>query len=584
MRAVAEDLPEPDVLDLLAAAPEEPADRAAYLTLIGQHAQRRALDPDGSLLAPAYRAAAGELRERLRTILAAEGAGEVIRVVVTGDQRDRIAELSHDELDYLGHHLAEHHRWDGLRRLARDLPLAEAAAAARLLPADQRTSETAALLTAPDTWSPERLRAVGARLPGQKVISLRKGHARVSFSPDQAELAVNTTQVPPDAVIPTMLVETIDIGTGESTVRLREQRRGQTPNRAQSILHLGDEIIRSRLLHGADPAITRVHPRRERIPLEGPAIISDLRRASTGAVAITSSGLVFIDRDSSRQRHIAVPRIAEKAEPRISRNPRFSKFYSCRITTLPEAQLIAAVFRDHILVMDEHGTLLHDVRGKVSLATFLTPDSLAVIPPHTHGRCHIWILSSFDSAELQSVPGAGWVAFQGWAVFAGLRRFPLDPDFAEEATSRLTEPELLDRLPELLVAPGGPGWLKDEDPNRRFVAVSPYGDTIVISMHEPPLPQPRYDVWTWGRLEVHSPYLSSAREALERPLLHATPQDRHRVRELRSRIGDPGVREALGLLDACLEVRFGGDIALGTGPVSAGGGPHDITLGADRAE
>ncbi|MGP3970103.1 hypothetical protein [Streptomyces sp. 6N223] len=43
--------------DLLAAAAAEPRDRAAYLTLIGQDAQRQALAPDGSLLALAYRAA-----------------------------------------------------------------------------------------------------------------------------------------------------------------------------------------------------------------------------------------------------------------------------------------------------------------------------------------------------------------------------------------------------------------------------------------------------------------------------------------------------------------------------------------------
>lgn len=59
------ELTDPDVLELLAVAPAEPADRAAYLVLIGQGAQHRALDPDGSLPTLAYRTAVPETRERL---------------------------------------------------------------------------------------------------------------------------------------------------------------------------------------------------------------------------------------------------------------------------------------------------------------------------------------------------------------------------------------------------------------------------------------------------------------------------------------------------------------------------------------
>jgi hypothetical protein len=81
------------------------------------------------------------------------------------------------------------------------------------------------------------------------------------------------------------------------------------------------------------------------------------------------------------------------------------------------------------------------------------------------------------------------------------------------------------------------------------------------------------------RLTVHSPHLPSARELLERPLLHSTPHDLQRVRELHTRIGDPAVRDALDLLAACLTDRFGGDIALGTTTAVPPGGPHDIALG-----
>ncbi|MDO0931122.1 hypothetical protein QQY66_05290 [Streptomyces sp. DG2A-72] len=53
----ASELLEADVLELSAVGPEGSLDRAAYLTLIGQSAQRQSLDPDGSLLAPVHRAA-----------------------------------------------------------------------------------------------------------------------------------------------------------------------------------------------------------------------------------------------------------------------------------------------------------------------------------------------------------------------------------------------------------------------------------------------------------------------------------------------------------------------------------------------
>lgn len=85
-----------------------------------------------------------------------------------------------------------------------------------------------------------------------------------------------------------------------------------------------------------------------------------------------------------------------------------------------------------------------------------------------------------------------------------------------------------------------------------------------------------------GTLEVHSRFLPTARALLERPLLHSGPQDIQRARELRSKIGDPAVRDALALLESCLAARFGGDIALGApGPIPAGG-PTDIALGTNR--
>ncbi len=67
---------------------------------------------------------------------------------------------------------------------------------------------------------------------------------------------------------------------------------------------------------------------------------------------------------------------------------------------------------------------------------------------------------------------------------------------------------------------------------------------------------------------------------VEQPLLHGGPQDAQRVRDLRTKMGDPVLRDAPHLLAACLRERFGGDIALGSGPVTVSAAT-DIALGKD---
>ncbi|WP_155059141.1 hypothetical protein [Streptomyces blattellae] len=247
VRRRAADLPDPDVGDLLAVAPSEPADQAAYLTLIGQPAQRQALDPDGSLLALAYRAATPGLRGRLRTVMAAEGDGEVIRVVVTGDRRDRIAEMTYDELDYLAHHLAERQDWAELRRLTRDLPPAKAAAAAALLPVPERAGGVAEVLSGASVRSPGQLRDLVDRLPQKPLIThvvsaeVPAWYYRASFSPDTSELALRYGRSKLN-LSSELCVETLRIGTGEVTRHFdgKALSRQETGN---SVLHLGDEIL-----------------------------------------------------------------------------------------------------------------------------------------------------------------------------------------------------------------------------------------------------------------------------------------------------------------------------------------------------
>jgi hypothetical protein len=106
--------------------PTEPVELARFYALTRQPGQRRALDPDGSLLAAAYRAASARVRTALREALADEGDLDAVRVA---DGRD----------------------WAGLWRLAQEAPLADAVDVVQMIdeswrPASQRERDLYALL------------------------------------------------------------------------------------------------------------------------------------------------------------------------------------------------------------------------------------------------------------------------------------------------------------------------------------------------------------------------------------------------------------------------------------------------------
>jgi hypothetical protein len=117
--------------------PAEPVELARFYVLTRQQEQWRALDPDSVLLAAAYRAANQDVRTALREALAGQGDLDVLRVVVAGDDT-RVPDMTKDERDYLTRQFAADRDWAKLWRLARDLSLPDAVAAAAMIDEDWR--------------------------------------------------------------------------------------------------------------------------------------------------------------------------------------------------------------------------------------------------------------------------------------------------------------------------------------------------------------------------------------------------------------------------------------------------------------
>jgi hypothetical protein len=212
-------------------APGDPVERALFFVLTGRHAQHRAADPDGSLLAAAYRAADEPTRAAVREELAGAGDLDLVRVVAGGPGPGRRPALTADESGYLVGQLAGRRDWAGLWRLAPGLPLAEAVAAVARFgdgwqPADDRGR---ALFRRLARMSPAEI--AGARAALDPVLIQIDGTiVRGSISPDGRWLAV--------ATLADSSIDLFELPAG--TLAMRYDNPGFHP---RLLLHLGDALL-----------------------------------------------------------------------------------------------------------------------------------------------------------------------------------------------------------------------------------------------------------------------------------------------------------------------------------------------------
>ncbi len=90
--------------------PGDPVRQAGFYALTAQSQQQHALDPDGTLLATAYRGADQRARAALREAVAGDVDLDVVRVV-SGGSGSELEALTKTERDYLRDRLAKRREW-----------------------------------------------------------------------------------------------------------------------------------------------------------------------------------------------------------------------------------------------------------------------------------------------------------------------------------------------------------------------------------------------------------------------------------------------------------------------------------------
>ncbi|MFC5753711.1 hypothetical protein [Actinomadura rugatobispora] len=178
--------------------PSDPVRRGVFLLLTRRPEDRRAADPDGSLLALAYEAAGERERARIRTAVIGDGDLDLLRIVM-----DRSTRLSGEEIGHVTGQYARHGRWDDLWRLVATLPLVHAVEAMRLFtgggaeaaawrPRDADLEVFGALARLTPQAAAEGLRALAS--VGALELSVPGRIAEVSIDPSGRRLAVSSRE------------------------------------------------------------------------------------------------------------------------------------------------------------------------------------------------------------------------------------------------------------------------------------------------------------------------------------------------------------------------------------------------------
>jgi hypothetical protein len=594
-------------------APADPVRRAAFLLLTGQASRYRAADPDGSMLAMAYQAADVSDRRRLREAMVRAGDLDVMRVLIGPGSPDRPGRLSAAERRFLSIQLAERRAWSQLWALLRELPLLDAAEAARSFedgwqPATEAGRRLFARLRSADL---DLLAKLAGRDRNGRAGMVRGHHGRqlartrvattgevlaCAVSPDSRQVAL---MVQPSPYGPRVDLRVFDL-LGDEWVEVYEDVGGpwsaQELRRGGRLLHLGDAVVGCRRLRGVG-----TWPYSEVLErfAAGPARVLCQVRGNF-ALAPTTGGFVALDADADfvhptvrEARHLWFFTTSGELVRKVPLGDLGVRpGFGSRAEVLdvdPVTRRLALGGSDGLTILDPTADRIVDrwssVARKRTVAAsspavghhgvwFAGPDRL--VTADGDSRLRSWSLHDGrlgrDTADEQpdrpdrrhgDGPPAGELAFVPAAArveWTPVRRAPLD---------WVDGPHGLAGVPGLRLwgSPGRDLYLLGSGGQIDAVSAA----LVVLTRRLPEL--------------VGNPLAEACRRRVGRRQdgprqLGATPAED--LAAVRAALGSPllttDVRSSLELLCAWLADRFGAELALGDGGPASGADPHGISL------
>ncbi|OLT36508.1 hypothetical protein BJF79_31135 [Actinomadura sp. CNU-125] len=528
--------------------PADPPRRALFYLRTGHLEQRRALDPDGSLLALGYAAATGAERAQAREAMLGAGELDLVRVIVGGRaplptgtgtasrRGSRIGEVSAEEIRYLAERLADRREWDELWTFVRDFPVTTCVDLVRLF----------------DGWAPreDADRALFSRLRRFPLQKAESGMARIRDRAPATVLHTGSVLVgrsidlsfAPDG--PFLAVGGDKAGVCDlRTSRVVEKYEFAGP--VDRVLHLGDGTLLAaehapagphRLMH-----CSRGRDVRELAATSG-ALTSLVATGPDGrfAAGVLGGELLLGDPAGAEARPLSgygfgacrTPKaIAHRASGRLA--------------------VFSPLYRRYLLIETATGNFTLGDAGDLFLAAeFIDADTVAYMAFGRTTRVSLpeWTVRSelpdppgYLSADPCALPRTGHLVVADWH----LNRLRACDD---ERTSDFTEHRPADTAPTARLA------------------VSPDGTLLAVGR-------------AGGEIDLYHLPLWEASGLLRRPLAEFVPGDLELVDEARAGpVIDPHVRAVLDLVRACLHHRFRFDIEVDGIVRPAVGDDDDISL------
>jgi hypothetical protein len=558
--------------------PAGDAERALFYLMAGQPEQHRAADPDGSALAAAYRAAAEPVRAALRAAMADAGDLDLVRVVATRGATEA-------ERGYLAAELARRRDWPRLWRLALDLPLAEAVAAARRLPADWRSAGEAGrqLLARLAAASEAEIAALATsavtRLPAGRDIA-----RYCRFAPDGSEMVVTWWRAyrrhgvrPAPAHHETVLyglpgerqleafLEANDFPFGTRALHFgagvvfSHRDSGNKPHLIRYVRGHGLDELTDYELYARFPMLAWV-PAGFVVAVGGRLLLGTAEPGSP-LRDVTPSGL-GVERHTGLITHVV-------SEPRTGR--------IAIVITHPEhvpdsVAVLGPGFRvlGHADVPEADGPPIKDIG-------FCGPERLITCDERT-GRLRSWradpplaaeaetVLSSAFPERVQPLPSAGLIVIDTKATIDDAGALRPDASDVYTGSTRYFREYLDAGTLRPVACPAVLEWARqprEMSSTYHGLDLSADGGHAALFRW---LPNDR-NGHERRELEVRDLVRDEISELVRRPLARSRPADLAAVTDLLAgRVSDPAVVTVLGLLRACLEHRFGADVAVSDQP------------------